>query len=290
MKRSTCTALVSLALAGTLTLPALAANVIAPASNAEDTRPSYECPISVNGQEIDAAATVMVPLRAVAEPLGFTVTWEDGSILVDNGVVHTYVTIGKDLYTITTSNESLVGMSAPFSLGAAPFISNDNVAYVPLGLFSALLGNQADAITWADGAIHIQDTDTEIPNPFTDCDSLEDAAAVAGFSLTLPQKLPNWISEPTIRASRDMIEVVYSGSDDQQLRLRKAAGTDDISGDYAAYPQEETVTVSGHKVTLKGENGKFKVATWQDGGYTYAILDSTGMSKDQASALAGGLR
>lgn len=57
----------------------------------------------------------MVPLRAVAEPLGFTVTWDNGSVLVDNGTIHTKVTIGVDRYTITTSKETLVGMSAPFS-------------------------------------------------------------------------------------------------------------------------------------------------------------------------------
>ena len=64
----------------------------------------------------------MIPLRAVAEPLGFTVTWDNGSVLVDNGIIHTKVTIGVDRYVITTSREDLVGMSAPFSLGAAPYV------------------------------------------------------------------------------------------------------------------------------------------------------------------------
>lgn len=134
MKRKTRTVIASLALAGALALPALAANVIAPApdTKAEADLPDYTYAISVNGQEVDASATVMVPLRALAESLGFTVTWDNGTILVDNGVIHTYVVLGQDSYTITTSNENLVGMSAPFPLGIAPF-SVDNVTYVPPG-------------------------------------------------------------------------------------------------------------------------------------------------------------
>ena len=286
MKRKTRTVIASLALAGALALPALAANVIAPApdTKAEADLPDYTYAISVNGQEVDASATVMVPLRAVAESLGFTVTWDNGTILVDNGVIHTYVVLGQDSYTITTSNENLVGMSAPFSLGIAPF-SVDNVTYVPLGLFSALLGDQA--ITWEDGSLCIQSEDVQIPNPFTSCDSLDDAAAIAGFTMTMPDRLPNWIEESSIRASETMIEVVYNGRDGQQLRLRKAVGDDDISGDYTSYPQEETVTVNGREVTLKGEDGKVNVAIWQDDSYTYAVLDSTGMSKANITALAG---
>ena len=98
MKRKTRTVLVSLARAGALALPALAANVIAPApdTKAEADLPDYTYAISVNGQEVDASATVMVPLRAVAESLGFTVPGANGTLLVGNGVIPTYVVLGQD--------------------------------------------------------------------------------------------------------------------------------------------------------------------------------------------------
>lgn len=41
---------------------------------------------------------------------------------------------------MVTSDPELVGMSAPFSLGMPPCVVSDT-AYVPLGLFDALLGS-----------------------------------------------------------------------------------------------------------------------------------------------------
>lgn len=129
--------------------------VIAPAPE-EEAQPGYV--LRIDGVDTDVRACVMVPLRAVAEKLGFTVTWNgDGSILLDNGVMHSTVTIGQDCYQVTTSNPDLVGMSAPFSLGVPPYVVN-GTTYVSLGLFDALLGSQQGAVTMEDGIISL-DTD-----------------------------------------------------------------------------------------------------------------------------------
>ena len=68
-----------------------------------ETDGTHRYPIEVNGENVDALACVMVPLRAVAEPLGFTVTWDNGGVLVDNGTINTRVTIGCLLYTSSVS-------------------------------------------------------------------------------------------------------------------------------------------------------------------------------------------
>lgn len=74
-------------------------------------------PVEADGQSTGVNACLMVPLRAVAEPLGFTVTWDDGGVLVDNGTLHTRVVIGQDRYTLTTSRDGLVGMERPLLPG-----------------------------------------------------------------------------------------------------------------------------------------------------------------------------
>lgn len=115
------TAILSLALLGAMALPAFAA-LAAPAPE-NDPQPGYT--LKIDGEDTGVRACVMVPLRPVAEKLGFTVTWNgDGTIFMDDGVMHTTVTIGKDLYQVTTSNPDLVGMSAPFSLGVPPPMSS----------------------------------------------------------------------------------------------------------------------------------------------------------------------
>ena len=111
-------------------------------------------PVEADGQSTGVNACLMVPLRAVAEPLGFTVTWDDGGVLVDNGTLHTRVVIGQDRYTLTTSIDGLVDMSAPFSLGAPPYVAN-GVTYVPVALFDALLGDGAVTVTDS-GTVSIQ--------------------------------------------------------------------------------------------------------------------------------------
>ncbi len=81
----------------------------------------------------------MVPLRTVAEALGFTVTWNaaDQSVQLKNDKVQTTVRIGQDLYYHASSVEGMYGMSKPGPLGAAAYVK-DGVTYVPAELFSLL--------------------------------------------------------------------------------------------------------------------------------------------------------
>lgn len=250
---------------------------------------THRYPIEVNGESVDALACVMVPLRAVAEPLGFTVTWDNGGVLVDNGTIHTRVTIGVDQYVITTSKEDLVGMSAPFSLGAAPYVV-DGVTYVPLGLFNALLGNREGAVALEENTIVIRSGDTELANPFVSCATLEEAEQIAGFALELPVQIPSWAKETTIRAvDSALIEVTYQGQG-HELTVRKGAGSEDISGDYTVYEHQETVTVDGCPVTIKGTEEQAAVAVWTRGGYTYAVSAAPGMEFADMTALAAAVR
>lgn len=254
-----------------------------------DADGTHRYPIEVNGESVDALACVMVPLRAVAEPLGFTVTWDNGGVLVDNGTIHTRVTIGVDQYVITTSKEDLVGMSAPFSLGAAPYVV-DGVTYVPLGLFSALLGNREGAVALEDNTIVIRSGDTELANPFVSCATLEEAEQIAGFALELPAQIPSWVNKTTIRAvDSALIEVTYGGQG-RELTVRKGAGSEDISGDYTVYEHQETVTVDGCPVTIKGTDDQAAVAVWTRGGYTYAVSTAPGMEFADMTALAAAVR
>jgi len=97
-----------------------------------------DVPLTLNGEivvegEIIAApapfvcdsGVVMVPLRAIAEGLGFTLHWEDAAkaIMLNNTIS---LTIGKDYYTFARM--------APIELGAVPVLV-DETTYVPLNFF-----------------------------------------------------------------------------------------------------------------------------------------------------------
>lgn len=130
----------------------------------------------------------------------------------------------------------------------------------------------------------------QIPNPFADCQTIEEAAEIAGFSVTLPSRIPNWVNDTVIRAlPSSMIEVQYQG-DHQTLVVRKGVGDADISGDYSSYPEAREVEVNGQTVTMKGEAGKVNVAIWQDDSYAYAVCATAGMELDDISALVSDIQ
>lgn len=141
---------------------------------------------------------------------------------------------------------------------------------------------------------------TQIPNPFIDCETLADAAALAGFDIIVPDSVDGYEERAVTAVENDMIQVMYLHGDDE-ICVRKAAGDEDCSGDYNEYSEEKTVTVGEKEVTLRGNNGKVMVAVWSEGGYSYSIgvyaytqhndgvadpESNTGMAEDAITALA----
>ena len=119
----------------------------------------------------------------------------------------------------------------------------------------------------------IQKESTQIPNPFVDVKNLDEASKIAGFTLEVPETYEDYKKQVIQAIENDMIEVIYLEEESgyEGLRIRKAKGTDDISGDYNEYRNVETVKVGDYDVTEKGDEGNIFIATWTDGTYSYAI-------------------
>ena len=119
----------------------------------------------------------------------------------------------------------------------------------------------------------IQKESTQIPNPFVEVKNLDEASKIAGFTLEVPETYEDYKKQVIQAIENDMIEVIYLEEESgyEGLRIRKAKGTDDISGDYNEYRNVETVKVGDYDVTEKGDEGNIFIATWTDGTYSYAI-------------------
>ena len=124
-----------------------------------------------------------------------------------------------------------------------------------------------------------------MPNPFTDFDTLAEAEKQTGLDITLPDAIGS--SDKRIyRAMNDeMLEVIYVNGEDETGRIRKARGSEDISGDYNEYAETETVSVGGLDVLLKGDAGLVKLAVWTNDGYTYSVSAEAGLTADEMTAL-----
>ena len=131
-----------------------------------------------------------------------------------------------------------------------------------------------------------QGQSTEVPNPFIEAKNLEEASKIAGFTLSVPANYEDYKKQTIQAIENDMIEVIYLEEESgyEGLRIRKAKGTDDISGDYNEYKDVETVKVGDVEVTEKGSDGDIAVVIWNDGTYSYAI--DAGEAKLNSEAIA----
>lgn len=86
---------------------------------------------SLAGYQKAGAQEAMLPLRTIAESLGFTLTWkqEDSSVELSKGAQWTNVKVGADNYSVNK-------MLKP--LGTAPELK-DNTMYVPASFFQEIL-------------------------------------------------------------------------------------------------------------------------------------------------------
>ena len=92
--------------------------------------------IVVNNQVIQAPAaytneqgTVMVPLRAIAEALGYEVIWNNET---------RSVTLGKDIFLTIGEDNYISGDNAPIQLGTAPELTGERT-FIPLNFFKQVI-------------------------------------------------------------------------------------------------------------------------------------------------------
>lgn len=115
----------------------------------------------------------------------------------------------------------------------------------------------------------------------TQAASLEELSQVVGFAVEGLETLPFPVVETSYTAyGKEMAEVTYTG-ETQSLVYRKTAGSTDTSGDYTAYSHVLVLELETGTVTLKGEEGSYCLALWEDGTYSYSARTSQGYSQDQ---------
>ena len=127
-------------------------------------------------------------------------------------------------------------------------------------------------------------TGTQIPNPFVNYDSIEEAAKAAGFDITVPDKVDGYDGKEIQVMNGEMIQIIFVNGE-ARLFVRKAAGNDDISGDYNNYAETKTVDIGGSTVTMKGDDGAVQLAIWTNNGYTYAVMSDEAMTVENMTSL-----
>ena len=164
----------------------------------------------------------------------------------------------------------------------APTTNDGNASYTADG--TVIPGS--DPRTWGPAE---DNESVQIPNPWIDCTSLEEAGKLAGFSFTAPDALEGYPEKYIAAIEKEIAEVIFNNEDGAEVCFRKGLGTDDISGDYNVYKTTETQTIDGKTVACKGNDGLVSNATWTDGTYAYSILSTVGMTAEQLTAFVQSL-
>lgn len=298
MKR-TISLMLALASVGSMGVSAMAANdtdntmVISPAPSvvAEAQRQFI-----VNGKPMALDSyttengTLMVTVRALGEALGFTVTWNNFSVNINNGEMQSDLRIGEENYFAYTAIPDAVGMTAPFTLGAAPVLKNDKT-YVPVKLFTVLFGNVDETVKITDTTVTIdknakvdEDGDTaEIPSPLTEHADIASLETAVGFKLRCPALPEGYRADSFIDISGTLAEVFYVSDKDTVVFRMEKGDSADISGDCNVYADKKTVEVGGVSVSVEG-NGDVRKATWSKDGFAFSLTSEKGLTEAQLAA------
>ena len=81
----------------------------------------------------------------------------------------------------------------------------------------------------------------------------------------------NRLSYNAVRAADELNDELVA-----ENREDLSVGTEDHSGDWNEYPAQESLTVNGCAVTLKGERDSYTLGIWSDGTYSYSLSLSAG--------------
>lgn len=268
--------------------------VIAPAPTAED-EPLIGVPqITVDGEKVDLSKTglsqyifaengsTMVPLRAVAEKMGYAVAWdgEKQAVTVGNDTWEIVLNIGRDSYVGVTKRKDGLGMSAPQSYGTAPQIIEDTT-FVPAKMFE-LMGYQYSTVGQF---VSFEKTDTnnglQIPNPFVSYENVDKAKKALNFEPSFPAYIPEeFILDDISVMGNDLLQLIYRDKDNDRLLFRTAKGNEDISGDYNTYANVETINMNNYEITMQGNDNLYHKACWTNSHEVFSVCSDSGIEKE----------
>ena len=114
----------------------------------------------------------------------------------------------------------------------------------------------------------------DLPDPWHDFETLEEAEAFAGFSCGFPRRVAVRYRAVRYRATEDVIEILYQYEEDPHFEVvvRKSdrAGRD-ISGDYNHYNAVAAFELEkGRRISRRDDlYGCLDLVFWDDGSYSF---------------------
>lgn len=122
---------------------------------------------------------------------------------------------------------------------------------------------------------------------YTECASMEEAADIAGFGMTVPESAG---SRPlqTIQAKDGIVRAFYYSESPEDASA--VVITKSVLADTAADPtdpaESETFEAGEKTITLSGSEGVMTAAEWKDESFAYQIYSEGGLTQEEAVSMA----
>lgn len=273
--------------------------VISPAPNAEEVLVGQQ-QIRVDGENVDLSKldlstyiyskndNVMVPLRAVAEKMGCSVAWdaEKQAVTVGDDEWEIVLNIGEDSYYGVTKIKDAVGMTAPQTYGVSPEIVEDRT-FVPAKMFE-LMGYTYNSVgQYVD--FEKAGGQTQIPNPFTEYETIDEALKAVNFNALYPANAPEGYEVSDIFVmSGEMLQIVYKNADNE-IMYRTQKGTEDISGDCNTFKSTQALKVGDITASVRTSDNGMSVI-WTLNGLTYSVYSDKALTNESISPIISSVK
>lgn len=135
-----------------------------------------------------------------------------------------------------------------------------------------------EAAAWSTG--DEEENSPQLPNPWTEYDTLEEAEKAAGFSVDVPAAQEGY-AQAAYRVMDGILEVETQDAEGNRLILRKGdrakmGKEKDISGDCNSYSEAVTRDISGKRMEERGDHGL--VSTVEEEACLSSLSEAVGFS------------
>lgn len=137
-------------------------------------------------------------------------------------------------------------------------------------------------IAWAVTLLHQEGTEPPVleGHGIVEAVSLQELSDIVGFEINEEFSLPFEPDEILYTSYwQDLAEIEYSG-EGQSAIYRVSRGTEDNSGDFTEYDSSTEIIAAGCSVVLRGDDGRYTLAIWTDGEFSYSLSLSQAVTEE----------
>lgn len=121
----------------------------------------------------------------------------------------------------------------------------------------------------------------KIVNPYIEYNDIESAEEILGYDVMIPTIIPEDYTISNIVIIDNKILSIDYENDSEKINYRTSEGNDEISGDFNNYENVNQIEIDNKNITLKGNDNKIHLISWNYDEQVFSIYSDQGLSQDQ---------